>query len=102
MVRSRAWFTSQEIGDLLCLSERTVRRYITLFRQTGDVKPASRRNGSQRLLGDLSNFAFFSSYYVTLAFIYMNFNTNYKKLLVSEFMSPQYVIPSSSWGVQGR
>ena len=59
MVRSRAWFTSQEIGDLLCLSERTVRRYITLFRQTGDVKPASRRNGSQRLLGDFEQLRLF-------------------------------------------
>ena len=31
-------FTSHEVADM-CLSERTVRRYITLFHQTGDVKP---------------------------------------------------------------
>ena len=46
-------FTSQEVADLLCLSERTVRRYITLFHQTGDIKPVSRRSRPQRLLGDL-------------------------------------------------
>ena len=46
-------FSSQEVGEILCLSERTVRRYLTLFHQTGDVQPATRRNGAQRLLGDL-------------------------------------------------
>ena len=46
-------FSSHEVSELLCLSERTVRRYLTLFHQTGDVKPLSRRNGAQRLLGDL-------------------------------------------------
>ena len=46
-------FSSHEVSELLCLSERTVRRYLTLFHQTGDVKPVSRRNGAQRLLGDL-------------------------------------------------
>ena len=45
--------SSREIAHLLCLSERTVRRYIALFHQTGDVKPVSRRSGPQRLLGDL-------------------------------------------------
>ena len=43
-------FSSHEVGELLCLSERTVRRYLTLFQQTGDVKPVSRRNRAQRLL----------------------------------------------------
>ena len=45
-------FSSQEIGEILCLSERTVRRYLTLFHQTGNVQPATRRNGPRRLLGD--------------------------------------------------
>ena len=47
-------FSSKEISDLLCLSERTVCRYITLFHQTGDVKPVSRdrRNRPRKLLGD--------------------------------------------------
>ena len=31
-------FTSHKIADQLCLSERTLQRYITLFHQTGDVK----------------------------------------------------------------
>ena len=52
-------FTSREIADLLCLSERTVRRYITLFHQTGDVKPVSHRSGPQRLLGDLEQLYLF-------------------------------------------
>ena len=46
-------FSSHEVSELLCLSERTVRCYLMLFHQTGDVKPVSRRNGAQRLLGDL-------------------------------------------------
>ena len=42
---------TSEISQLLCLSERTIGRYLTLFRQTGDVKPIECRNGPQRLLG---------------------------------------------------
>jgi len=57
------WFdlvhASHEIADLFCLSERTIRRYITLFHQTGDVKPVSCRNGPQRLLGDLEHLHLF-------------------------------------------
>jgi len=41
-----------EISQLLCLSERTIQRYPTLFRQTGDVKPQEHRNGQQKLLSD--------------------------------------------------
>ena len=40
------------IGSLLGMSERSVRRYITMFYQVGDVKPRTRRNGPMRLLGD--------------------------------------------------
>ena len=41
-----------EISRLLLLSERSVRRYISLFNQTGDVEPKSQRHGPQKLLGD--------------------------------------------------
>ena len=41
-----------EIGALVCVSERTVWRYITLFDQTGDVKPVAYSHGPHRLLGD--------------------------------------------------
>jgi len=41
-----------EISQLLCLSERTIQRYLTLFRQTGDVKPLEHRNRPQKLLSD--------------------------------------------------
>lgn len=34
----------------LCLSERTVQRYLALFHQTGDVKLLSRKNGPEKLL----------------------------------------------------
>ena len=44
--------TPTEVGQLLSLSERTVRRYLALFHRTGDVQPATRRNGPQKLLGD--------------------------------------------------
>ena len=37
----------------MVFSSYEIQRYLTLFHQTGDVKPASWRNGAQRLLGDL-------------------------------------------------
>lgn len=44
--------SSSEISSLLLLSERSVRRYISLFYRTGDVEPVSQRHGPQKLLGD--------------------------------------------------
>ena len=41
-----------DIAQLLCISERTVRWYLTLFYQVGDVEPRPRSNGPKRLLGD--------------------------------------------------
>ena len=44
--------SSSDISTLLLLSERSVRRYISLFYRTGDVEPTSQRHGPQKLLGD--------------------------------------------------
>ena len=41
-----------EISKQLCISERTVRRYIHPFEQIGDIKPVSQRHGPHRLLGE--------------------------------------------------
>ena len=38
-----------DIAQLLCISECTVRQYLTLFYQTGDVEPRLR---TKKLLGD--------------------------------------------------
>ena len=43
---------AHDISQLLCVSERTVRRFVTLFQQTGDIKPKSHRHGPPKLLGD--------------------------------------------------
>ena len=40
------------IASLMSISERTVRRYVTKFYQTGDIQPKEHRNGPERLLGD--------------------------------------------------
>ena len=40
-----------EISRIMNVSKRTVRRYLQLFQQTGDVRPRIRRHGPQRLLG---------------------------------------------------
>ena len=40
-----------DIAQLLCMSERTVRRYLTQFYQVGDTEPRPRTNGPKRLLG---------------------------------------------------
>ena len=42
-----------EISQLLAISPSSVYRYITLFEQTGDVKPRSYRHGPPKLLGDM-------------------------------------------------
>ena len=44
--------SSPEISNLLLLSERSVRWYISLFHRTGNVEPKSQRHGPQKLLGD--------------------------------------------------
>ena len=41
-----------DISQQLCLSERSVRRYIDLFQRTGNVKPCSQRHGPAKLLGE--------------------------------------------------
>ena len=45
-------FTSSELAVRFCVSERTVRRYIDLFHQTGDVEPRIGQVGRRRLLGE--------------------------------------------------
>ena len=49
--------SSSEISPLLSVSEHTVHRYLSLFRQTGDVQPLSCRNGPEKLLGDFEQLA---------------------------------------------
>ena len=44
--------SSSEISNLLLLSEHSVRRYISLFHQTGNVEFKSQRHGPEKLLGD--------------------------------------------------
>lgn len=44
--------SSVSIASLMNISERTVRRYVTKFYQTGDIQPKEHRNGPQALLGD--------------------------------------------------
>ena len=44
--------TPTRIADLLGMSERTVRHYLELFYQVGDVKPQPCKNGPDRLLGE--------------------------------------------------
>ena len=41
-----------EISQYLCVSQRTVQRYISMFEQTGDVKPITQRHGPPKLLGE--------------------------------------------------
>ena len=44
--------TLTDIASTFCLSERTVRRYVDLFYQTGDVLPKESAHGPKKLLGD--------------------------------------------------
>ena len=45
--------STSKISRLLCLSQRTVQRYLALFHRTGDVKPRVRKNGPAKLLGEV-------------------------------------------------
>ena len=40
------------ISRQMCISERSVRRYLTFFQQTGDVVPKTQRHGPKRLIAD--------------------------------------------------
>ena len=44
--------TPAEIAQLLCISKKTVRRYLRMFKTTGEVKPAPQQCGPQPLMGD--------------------------------------------------
>jgi len=44
--------SQSSIAVLFSVSDRTVRRLISLFNQTGDVKPQSRRNGPDYVMQD--------------------------------------------------
>ena len=44
--------TSSAISLQMCISERSVKRYLRLFQLTGNVKLKSQRHGPQPLLGD--------------------------------------------------
>ena len=50
--------SSNTIASLMNISERTVRRYIAKFHQTGDVLPVEHRNGPQPLLGQYEQIVF--------------------------------------------
>ena len=45
-------YSAIEISQLLQVSEHTVRQYITMFQQTGDVEPKQYRHGPLRLLSE--------------------------------------------------
>lgn len=48
-----------QIAATFAISERTVRRYVTLFHSTGDVKPSSRQHGPKTLLGEFERMFLF-------------------------------------------
>ena len=42
----------KEVSKLLCLSEKSLRRYVRAFKVTGDVVPMKHKNGPKRLLDE--------------------------------------------------
>ena len=85
--------SSSEISRLLSISERTVRRYLSLFRQTGDVQPMSRRNGPKKLLGDFEQLAL-------LRLILEYTSKNYKMSFLNSLESSSVYLPyAEHWGL---
>ena len=52
------YFSIAEIAALFCVSERTVWRYIALFRQTGNIQLQQREHGPKKMLGDLDQLTY--------------------------------------------
>ena len=50
-------YAPARIAQIMNVSERTVWRYISLFRRIGDVQPRKRRNGPKMLMGDFEQIA---------------------------------------------
>ena len=95
-------FSSQEVGEILCLSKRTVRRYLTLFHQTGDVQPATRRNGARRLLGDLEQLRLLQLVLRNPGIYLHEIQHQLQEFMALKSTYRPYVERSSSWGVRGR
>ncbi len=47
-----------DISRLLCVSESSIRRYLSVFQQTGDVKAVDYRHGPHSILGDFEHILF--------------------------------------------
>ena len=67
-----------DIAQLLSISERTVRRYLTFFYQTGDIVPRPRTNGPKRLLGDFEQVLLLQ---LILAYPCTSYSLKYKRYL---------------------
>ncbi len=44
-----------DISRLLCVSESSIRRYLRVFQQTGDVRPVDHHHGPHSILGDFEH-----------------------------------------------
>ena len=45
--------TYEEVGDVLFMSERSVRRYVDQYQSTGDVEPRKHRHGPEKMLSEV-------------------------------------------------
>ena len=53
--------SSFEIADLLCMSERSVQRYLSLFHSTGSVAPKDSIGGPDKILTGTEQFSILQS-----------------------------------------
>ena len=47
-----------QIAVMFSVSERSIRRYVSLFQSTGDIKPAARKHGPKTVLGEFERDVF--------------------------------------------
>ena len=45
--------TYEEVGDILFMSERSVRRYVDQYQSTGDVEPRKHKHGPEKILNEV-------------------------------------------------
>ena len=95
--------TLSELADLFSVSERTIRHYVQLFYQTGDVQPSDGgKHGPQKLLGDHEQLILLGMILSSLVFTYTRYRQASMRRLVSSSACIPYAGHFSICVAQGR
>ena len=94
--------TPANIAHIMNVSELTVWRYISLFKQTGDIQPMLRRNGSWMLMGDFEQITLLIVTLEILGYICRRFRTSCLTFLEYQSVCLQSVGHWKTWDAPDR